>query len=129
MKKCEYCGKELDSYHIMYCRDSDCEDRAEKFYERRSKTEGFFGIVNIACVLFIMAGLIAAVFVPVTGNVIVSCALVVLGIIILILPYAPENFYKKWRIKTTSIIVRVFGAVCLIAAGIFAAVAMYYSGK
>ena len=129
MKRCEYCGKELDSYHIMYCRDSDCEARAERFYERRSSTEGFFGVVNIGCILLIMAGLIAAVFLPVTGNIVVACALVVLGIVILILPFAPESFYKKWRIKKTSAIVRGFGGLCLAAAVVFALLAMYYNGK
>lgn len=129
MKQCEYCGKELESYHLMYCKDSDCEERASDFYERRRNTEGFFGVVNIGCILVIMAGLIAAVFVPVTGNIVVACALALLGIVILILPYAPESFYKKWRIKKTTVIVRIFGIACMVGSLVFALLAVYYSNK
>ena len=129
MKKCEYCGRELDSYHLMYCRDSDCEQRAERFYETRKKTEMGFGIVNVACVVLIMIGLIMAVFSPVIGNIVVAAALVVLGIVILIMPYAPESFYKKWRIRKTSMIVRGFGIVCFLAAVGFTVLAMYYNAN
>lgn len=129
MKRCEYCGKELDSYHIQYCRDSDCEERAMQFYERRANTEKTFGVLNVAAIIAIMGGLIMAVFVPVTGNIIVAAALVVLSVTVLIMPYAPESFYKKWRIKKTSVIVRVYGAALMLAAAAFAFAAVYYNGK
>lgn len=126
MKKCEYCGRELESYHLMYCRDSDCEKKAERFYERRQKTETVFGVINIAGVVVIMIGLIMAVFSPVVGNFLVAGALVVLGVTIIAMPYAPESFYKKWRIKKTGNIVRVFGCVCFAAAVGFSILALYY---
>lgn len=129
MKKCEYCGRELGSYHVMYCEDSDCEKRAMRFYERRSATETIFGVINIACVIIIMAGLIAAVFAPVAGNIIVSATLIVLAVTVLILPYAPESFYKKWRIKKTCVMVRVFGCVLIVASAAFAGAAYYYNLK
>ena len=129
LKKCEYCGKELDSYHLMYCKDSDCEERAANFYDRRNSSEGAFGVFNIIGVVFIMAGLIMAVFVPVVGNCVVAAALMMLAIVILIFPYAPENFYKKWKIKKTSAMVRVFGGVLILASFAFAALALYYSTK
>ena len=113
----------------MYCKDDDCEERALRFYENRSKTENFFGIINIACVVLIMIGLIMAVFSPVIGNIVVAGSLIALAVTVLIMPYAPESFYKKWRIKKTSLIVRVFGIFLVIASGEFAFLAYYYSTK
>ena len=129
MKKCDYCSKELESYHLQYCKDNNCEELALAFYKKRRKTEKTFGFFNIICILAIMAGLIMAVFVPVTGNIIVACALVVLGIVILTLPFAPESFYQKHKIKKTTTIVRIFGAGVLAAAAFFAFLAFYYSTK
>ena len=126
MKKCDYCGNETGSYHLMYCKDTDCEERAMRFYERRNATETGFGIINIACIVLIMGGLIAAVFAPVAGNIIVAAALVVLAVTVLILPYAPESFYKKWRIKKTSFLVRIYGIFLAAAACGFGALAIYY---
>ena len=129
MKKCEYCAKELESYHLQYCKDSDCEERALNFYERRRNTEKVFGMVNIVCIIAIMAGLIAAVFVPATGCAIVGVSLVLLGIAILIWPYAPENFYQSYRIKKTTTMVRVFGALILVAAVVCGVLSYcYYTG-
>ncbi len=116
LKKCDYCGKELESYHLMYCKDSDCEERAMRFYDRRTATENVFGII-------------VAVFSPVVGNIMVAVTLVVLAITILIMPYAPESFYKKWRIKKTSRVVRIVGVILIAAAFAFAGAAIYYSTR
>lgn len=129
MKKCEYCAKELDSYHLQYCKDSDCEEKAIAFYDKRRSRENVFGVINIIAVLAIMAGLIAAVFVPVIGNIIVAAALVILATAVIIMPYAPENFYQKYRIKKTTEIVRVFGIVLYVAAAVCCGLAVYYSVK
>ena len=129
MKKCEYCAKELESYHLMYCKDSDCEEKAIEFYQKRKKREKIFGIINIAAVIAIMVGLFLAMFVPVIGNIIVSAALVVLGTAVLIMPYAPENFYQKYRIQKTTKMVRIFGVLLYVAAVVFAGLVVYYSVK
>lgn len=129
MKKCEYCAKELDSYHLQYCKDSDCEEKAAAFYEQRRNREKIFGVINIIAILAIMAGLLAAVFVPVTGNIIVAAALVILGTAVLIMPYAPENFYQKYKIKKTTQMVRVFGVLLYAAAAVFGGLVVYYSFK
>lgn len=129
MKQCEYCGRELDSYHLMYCKDSDCEQMANSFYEKRRSTENIFGVINVVMIILIMAGLIVAVFSPVIGNFIVAGALIVLAVTVLIMPYAPESFYKKWRIKKTTRIVRIFGLLLIVGAFVFAALALYYSTK
>ena len=129
MKKCEYCAKELESYHFMYCKDSDCEEKAIEFYQKRKKREKIFGIINIAAVIAIMVGLFLAMFVPVIGNIIVSAALVVLGTAVLIMPYAPENFYQKYRIQKTTKMVRIFGVLLYVAAVVFVGLVVYYSVK
>lgn len=127
MKKCEYCNKELDSYHLQYCKDTDCEEKALAFYEQRRNREKIFGIVNVITVITIMAGLLAAVFVPVIGNIVVSIALVAMGTAVLMMPYAPENFYQKYKIKKTTEMVRVFGMILYAAALVFGGLAVYYS--
>lgn len=129
MKKCEYCGKELDSYHIMYCRDTKCEELANNFYDKRRKTENVFGAINIVMIVAIMLGLVVAVFSPVIGNVIVAGALLSLSATVILMPFAPENFYEKWRIKTTTVIVRVYGAFLFFASIAFACLAFYYHMK
>ncbi len=126
MKKCEYCGKEIDSYHIQYCRDTDCEEKALKFYNKRNSTENVFGIINIACVILIMLGLLIAVFSPIIGNFMVAGILLALAITVIIMPYAPENFYKKWKIEKTSRMVRIFGCLLIVASAGFACLAVYY---
>ena len=127
MKKCEYCAKELESYHLQYCKDTDCEDRALRFYETRRLREKTFGVINIISVIAIMLGLFMAIFVPVVGNIIVAAALVLLGTAVLIMPYAPENFYQKYRIKKTTKMVRIFGVTLYFAAVVFSLLAVYYS--
>ena len=113
----------------MYCKDKDCEDRALAFYERRKNTETAFGVINVACIVLLMVSFIVAVFSPIIGNFAVAGILMVLAVTVLIMPYAPESFYKKWRIKKTCTIVRVFGAVLVLASFAFAALALYYSMK
>lgn len=129
MKKCEYCAKELESYHLQYCKDTDCENLALKFYDTRNKCEKTFGVINIICIIAIMAGLIAAMFAPVLGNFIVAGSLVLLGITVLIWPFAPESFYKKYRIKKTTFLVRIFGVILLVAAIMFGVVALHFNGS
>lgn len=122
MKKCEYCAKELESYHLQYCKDTDCEERAMKFYTTRNKYEKLFGVINIIGITAIMGGLIAAMFTPFIGNFVVAGALILLGITVMIFPFAPDSFYKQHRIRKTAIIVRIFAAAMLIAAVIFAVI-------
>ncbi len=120
MKKCEYCGKELESYHLQYCKDSDCEQKALKFYETRGKFEKLLGITNSIGVFGAMAGFIAMVFSPSVGKIILAIALIVLGIGVVAMPYAPENFYKKYKIKKTNFYCRILGVIILIGGGCFA---------
>ena len=70
-----------------------------------------------------------AVFVPVQGNIVVACTLVVLGIVILAMPFAPESFYQKHKIKKATFIVRVFGVGLFLASAFFAFLAFYYLTK
>lgn len=129
MKQCEYCAKELESYHLQYCKDTDCEQLALAFYEKRRSREKTFGVFNLICISAIMLGLIMALFKPVWGNIIVACSLVVLGIVVLAMPFAPESFYVKYRIQKTTRIVRIIGFMLLVAALVFGFVAVYYSTK
>ncbi len=126
MKQCEYCAKELESYHLQYCKDTDCEKRALDFYEFRRTKEKIFGVINIICICAIMIGLIMAVFKPVPGNIIVSVTLIILGFTVLAMPFAPENFYKKYRIQKTTRMVRIFGLILFLAAFGFGVLALYY---
>lgn len=127
MKQCEYCAKELGSYHLQYCENTDCEEKALAFYEKRRNTEKIFGVINVICVVAIMAGLFTDLFNPSIGNIIASAGLAVMAVLVFILPYAPENFYQKYRIKKTTLLVRVFSVLLLLAAVVFAVIAFIFS--
>ena len=73
-----------------------------------------------------MIGLILAVFKPVPGNIIVAITLLILGFTVLAMPFAPENFYQKYRIQKTTRMVRILGLVLLVASFGFGVLALYY---
>lgn len=127
MRQCEYCAKELSSYHLQYCENTDCEERAVAFYEKRNKTEKIFGIINVICMIAIMLGLFLDLFKPSLGNIIAAAGFFAMGVLVFILPFGPDSFYKSYRIKKTTIIVRIVAAALLIVAAVFAVFAYKYA--
>lgn len=127
MRKCEYCAKELDSYHLQYCENTDCEEKALAFYDKRSKTEKIFGIINVVSMIAIMLGLFLDLFKPSLGNIIAAVGFFAMGVLVFVLPFGPDSFYKSYRIKKTTIIVRIVAAALLVVSAVFAVIAYRYA--
>lgn len=124
MKKCEYCGKEI-SYFDQYCCD-DCQRDAIKFYDFREKYTSIFSIINCISVFGIPVGIFIFAFAKDIGFTIATISLIVLGIMVMILPFPTENMLSKRKIKQSvkltrilGLILFVLGIVCLVADFIF----------
>lgn len=112
MKKCEYCAKEI-SYFEQYC-DEDCHADANKFYELREKFEHIFSIVNGICVFGIPIGIFLFSFLRTAGMIITLLSCLVLGIMLILLPFPTENMISKHKIQKSVKITRYIGFAVLV---------------
>lgn len=112
MKKCEYCAKEI-SYFEQYC-DEDCHANANKFYELRERFEHFFSIVNGICVFGIPIGIFLFSFLRTAGMIITLLSCLVLGIMLILLPFPTENMISKHKIQKSVKITRYIGFAVLV---------------
>lgn len=119
MKRCEYCCKEI-TYHQMYCND-DCEDNANRFYEKRDAIEKLIGIINGICVLSIGIGLFIFSFSKALGGYMVSIPLDILGILFLLFPIPADVMINKYKIEKSVKITRIIAIIVLVL-GIIASV-------
>ncbi|MCD8025458.1 MAG: hypothetical protein LUF33_00610 [Clostridiales bacterium] len=115
MKKCEYCAKEI-TYFEQYCSD-DCHLKANKFYELNEKLGRFFSVINMICVFGIPVGIFLFSFSRTAGAAISTLSCLILGLMILILPFPTENMISKYKLKNAIKRTRIFGAI-VIAFGI-----------
>lgn len=123
MKKCEYCAKEI-SYFEQYC-DEDCQANANKFYELRERFEHIFSIVNGICVFGIPIGIFLFSFLRTAGMIITLLSCLVLGIMLILLPFPTENMISKHKIQKSVKITRYIGFAVLVF-GIVAFVFMMF---
>lgn len=123
MKKCEYCAKEI-SYFEQYC-DENCHAKANKFYELREKFEHLFSIVNGFCVFGIPIGIFLFSFLRTVGMIITVLSCLVLGIMLILLPFPTENMISKYKIQKSEKITRYIGIAVLVL-GIIAFVFMMF---
>ena len=114
MKKCEYCAKEI-SYHEQYCSD-ECQIKANKHYELSDKFAKIFYIINVICVFGIPVGLFLMSISKYVGAVVASGSCVLLGIMLICLPFPTESMIKKFKIKKAATITRIIG-IALFALG------------
>lgn len=112
MKKCEYCGKEI-SYHQQYC-DEKCENNAISFYEKRDNFTKIFAVLNGIFVMCIGIGIFVFSFSHMTGSIMVTTALLVLGIVYLCLPFPAEIMIHKYKLKKAVFITRIIGLSVLL---------------
>ncbi len=112
MKKCEYCAKEI-SYFEQYC-DEDCYANANKFYELRERFEHIFSIVNGICVFGIPIGIFLFSFLRTAGMIITLLSCLVLGIMLILLPFPTENMISKHKIQKSVKITRYIGFAVLV---------------
>lgn len=121
MKKCNYCAKEI-SYHEQYC----CEECKINYQRKIMLTERFarvFMYINTACVFGIPIGLFLMSIVKPLGTAIAVGSCVVLGIMLLLLPFPTEGMIKKYKMKKAVFLTRIVGAAVIalgaVIAGLF----------
>ena len=115
MKKCEFCAKEI-SYHEMYCSD-ECQDHANAFYDKRDKYQKIFSVLNGIFVLGIGVCIFLFPLFPDFSVLSIGVCLTGLGVMYMFLPFPPDIFIAKKKLKESIKIARIIGAV-LLAAGI-----------
>ena len=96
MKKCEFCGKQI-SYFDQYC-DDECHIKANKFYEKGERFGKLFAVINMICVFGIPIGLFMLSFAREVGLTVALASCVILGIMLIILPFPTENMISKFKI-------------------------------
>ena len=107
LKKCDYCAKEI-TYFEQYC-DEECQANANKYYEKIEKFGSVFSVINTICVFGIPVGLFLFTFLKEVGMVISFSSCIILGILILLLPFPTENMVSKYKIKKAVKITRYLG--------------------
>lgn len=111
MKKCDYCAKEI-SYFDQYCCD-ECEQKTIRYHATMERHSKIFLIINTICVFGIPVGLFLAAFVKTVGLPIATASCVVLGIMLIILPFPTEGMIKKHKLKKAIKLSRIFGGVVI----------------
>ena len=111
MKKCDYCAKEI-TYFEQYCCD-ECEKKALHFYEHSEKHSKKFLIINAVCVFGIPVGLFLAAFNTPLGVSIASFCCLVLGIMLILLPFPTEGMIRKHKLQKAIKMCRIFGGVVI----------------
>lgn len=111
MKKCEFCGKQI-SYFDQYC-DDECHIKANKFYEKSERFSKVFSIVNGICVFGIPVGLFLISFSRSVGLTVALASCIILGIMLIILPFPTENMISKFKIQKAVKITRIIGCAVI----------------
>ena len=124
MKKCEYCAKEI-SYHEMYCSD-ECQDGANKYYELREKFQKPYSIINGIFVIAVGICIFLYSFMRDVGAIGGGSALVILGIMYFLLPFAPDVMIHKYKLKKSILITKIIAAV-VFAIGVTVLI-LYFTG-
>lgn len=112
MKKCEYCAKEI-SYHEMYCCE-ECQDSAFAFYDKRDKFQKFFAVINGIFVLSIGVCIFLYSFIPDIGRIGIGVSLTILGAMYCFLPFPPDLFIEKYKLKKAIKITQIIAIVILV---------------
>ena len=111
MKKCDYCAKEI-SYFDQYCSD-DCHIKANKYYETEEKFGKIFSVINAICVFGIPVGIFLFSFAKLVGALIAAGSCVILGIMLILLPFPTEGMISKFKLKKAMKITRIVGIVVI----------------
>ncbi len=111
MKKCEYCAKEI-TYFEQYCCD-ECEKNAIAFHSRSERFSKLFYIVNTICVFGIPVGLFFAAFNPAVGIPVSAVSCLILGLMLILLPFPTEGMVRKHKLQKAIKISRIFGGAVI----------------
>ncbi|MGN1202315.1 MAG: hypothetical protein ACI4RF_03405, partial [Eubacterium sp.] len=116
-------AKEI-SYFEQYC-DTECHAKANKFYETRERFEKLFSLIDGICVFGIPVGLFMFSFLRTAGMITTVLSFLILGTMLILLPFPTENMISKYKLKKAIKICRYVGAA-VIALGILAFVFMFF---
>ena len=111
MKKCEYCAKEI-SYFDQYCSD-ECEQECLRHFALNERFSKLFLVINTICIFGIPVGLFFAAFNPAVGIGLASLSCVVLGAMLIALPFPTEGMVRKHKLKKAKFMCRIFGIVVI----------------
>lgn len=111
MKKCDYCAKEI-SYYDQYCCE-ECEQKTIEFHQRSERYSKLFLVVNTICVFGIPVGLFLASFSTAVGIPIAAASCMVLGLMLIVLPFPTEGMIKKHKLQKAIKMSRIFGGVII----------------
>ena len=112
MKKCDYCAKEI-SYFEQYCSD-DCHTKANKYYEISDKFGSVFSVINGICVFGIPVGLFLLPFSKTLGTFVAAISCLILGIMLILLPFPTDNMISKNKLKKAMKITRIIGVFVIV---------------
>ena len=111
MKKCKYCGKELNS-NFEFC-SNECENSYRKIIEKDRQKIKYFMIGIILGFLVMFYGIIS------NNNVfIIGIGIIVMGITVVLLPFTTPETIALFGNKKARFIGRILGMI-LIAVGIW----------
>lgn len=119
MKKCHYCGKEID-YSKMYCSNT-CEDNANAYYRNRHKWRIPVNVVYIAGTALFALGVFFCTVFPFWGLLSMAVGGISTGVVTILLPYPTEEMIKKHKMVKAQKIFRIFGGI-IAAVGVAALV-------
>lgn len=110
MKKCRYCGKELDS-NLEFC-SSECENSYRKIIEKdRHKIKYFLSSIILGF-LAMFYGVVSS------RNCMIGSGIIVMGVTVVLLPFTTSETTALFGNKKARFIGRILGMI-LIAVGIW----------
>ncbi len=112
MKKCEYCAKEI-SYFDQFCSE-DCQECSNRYYETLDKFGKLFSVVNVICVFGIPIGIFLFSFSKTVGAAIASVCCMVLGILLIFLPFPTDSMIRKFKLKKARNVTRIVGLAVIL---------------
>ena len=98
--------------HDQYC-DDECHIKANKFYEKGERFGKLFAVINMICVFGIPIGLFMLSFAREVGLTVALASCVILGIMLIILPFPTENMISKFKIQKAVKITRIIGGAVI----------------
>lgn len=109
MKKCHYCGSEID-YSEMYC-SKDCEEKANAYYITRQKWRIPVNIVYIAGTALFALGVFFSPIFTFWGLLGVAVGGISTGTVTILLPSPTEEMIKKHKMAKAQKIFKIFGLI------------------
>lgn len=109
MKKCYYCGKEID-YSKMYC-SSSCEEKANAYHRTRQKWRIPVNILYITGTALFALGVFFSPIFTFWGLLGVAVGGISTGTLTMLLPTPTEDMINKNKMKKAQNIFRICGGV------------------